>query len=121
MGWIFYSLFISFAAPILIGFWLANRAQLGYIGVMVGALTGLILMIAILYITELQIDLYMWKVYMPDLSASGALGADWIIQAFGRALRTLTISYVFFLMVFCIRVFLRGRAAQILKTTGGVQ
>ncbi len=117
MAWIIYSVFVSFAAPILIGFWLSNRVQLGFVGVITGALLGLIIMIAVLYITELQIDLYMWKAYSPEMAASEKLGADWITQAFWRALRTLIISYVFFLMAYLIRVFFRGRAANI---TSGV-
>lgn len=112
MLWMYYYVFVSFAAPIGFGFWLANRAELNFNGILKGVVLGLIFMLGILYITELQIDLYIWKVMKSEMSAANALGADWVIQALGRALRTLTIVYAFYLMVYGLRIFARGRAAK---------
>ena len=120
MGWIVYSVFVSFAAPIIIGFWLGNRAHLDFGGIIKGALLGLILLIAIFYVTELLGDLYLWKTYVAEKSTTEALGKDWLVNPFWRALRTLVISYVFFLMTYLIRVFVRGRASKIAHTLGGV-
>lgn len=121
MGWIIYSVFISFAAPVLMGFWLGNRSQLDFSGVIKGIVLGLILLVAVFYITELQIDLYMWKAYMSEKSASEALGQGWLTDPLWRALRTLIISYIFFLMAYGIRMFLRGRSANMTKAAEGAQ
>ena len=119
MGWIFYSVFVSFAAPILLGFWLGNRARINAGGIITGALLGLILLIAIFYATELMGDLYLWKAYVAEKSTTEALGESWLIDPLWRALRTLTISYVFFLLPYLIRVFIRGRALKIVNTIAG--
>lgn len=121
MWWIVYSVFISFAAPILIGFWLGNRAHLDFGGVIKGVVLGLIFLVTIFYITEMQIDLYIWKAYMPEKSVSDALGQGWLSNPLWRALHTLIISYVFFLMAYGIRVFLRGRSANITKAAAKME
>jgi len=113
--WTYYIAFTSFALPILIGVWLGNRARLEVGGIIKGAMLGLVFLVAFFYITRLLLDLYLWKTYMPAKSAADALGQSWLIDPLMYAINTLVISYVFFLMAYFIRLFLRGRAANIAK------
>jgi len=113
--WTYYIAFTSFALPILIGVWLGNRARLEVGGIIKGAMLGLVFLVAFFYITRLLLDLYLWKTYMPAKPATDALGQSWLIDPLIYAINTLVISYVFFLMAYFIRLFLRGRAANIAK------
>lgn len=122
MGWwTYYLVFISFAPPILIGFWLGNRTRLEFGGIIKGAVLGMVSLVAIYYISWLLLDLYLWKSYIPEKSAAEALGENWLRDPLMKALNTLIISYVFFLMAYCMRVFSRGRTANIAKAAAEIE
>lgn len=104
---IFTALIVDFGLPVLIGLWIGRSVKFDAAGAIFGAVRGLLIVFAALYVLGLLGDTHQWNTFWPSTTAFHMFGPDWALEALVRAANPFRLAYFLFLTAFGICFFMR--------------